>query len=96
MTYEDILGRDTDSRMVVGEPALKLEATTMEKIAYLRANLHPSTIEYLESRNWMVEKTFPYDDSASDLSWTEESEESNPIISNDVIIQDRKAWLNAI
>lgn len=96
MTYEDILAQNEEHPMTLGEPALKQESSTEEKIAYLRATLHPSTSEYLEALNWMVDKSFPYDASPSDESWTEEADDENPAISNDIIIQDRKAWINAV
>lgn len=96
MTYEEIIARDSEKPMVASEPAFKLESSIEEKIAYLKEHLHPSTSEYLESLDWMVDKPFPYDDASSDDSWTEEEEHLNPIVPNDIIIQDRKAWLNAI
>ena len=96
MTYKNILAQNEEYSMKLGEPALKLESSTEEKIAYLRATLHPSTTEYLEALDWMVDKPFPYDASPTDDSWAEESDDENPAISDDIIIQDRKAWLNAV
>ena len=49
----------------VNEPALAYEgscSSVEERVAYMKKNLHPATVEFLEQHDFMVDKPFPYDE----------------------------------
>ena len=79
--------------MKTGEPAMVMEASTKEKIAYLKAHLHPSTVEYLEPMNFMLDQPFPYDE--IEERWFDEADDENPPIPATVVKHDREVWLAA-
>ena len=46
----------------VNEPALAYEgscSSVEERVAYMKKNLHPATVEFLEQHDFMVDKPFP-------------------------------------
>ena len=98
MTYEEKINSDSEQHTILSEPALRLEASVEESISYLRANLHPSTVEYLELMDWMVDKPFPYDVcNADDDSWVDEAEAAGDadIVPMEQIMHDREVWRDA-
>lgn len=98
MKYEEMINANVEEHTSLGEPALRLEASINEKISYLRANLHPSTVEYLELVDWMLDKPFPYDDcDPNDDSWVDEAEAAgdSDIVPMEIIMHDREIWRNA-
>lgn len=81
----------------VKEPAVAYKwqgASQNEKADYLKKNLHPSTVEFLENMEFMENRPFPYDEPEED--WFDESDEKNPAMSNDVVMHDKEVWLNVI
>ncbi len=86
-----------DEPMMVGEAAVDLhylESSVEEKVSYLRNNLHPTTVAYLEQHGFMMNQPFPYNEDELTDNWLDETDEQNPVVPEDVILQDRAAWLN--
>ncbi|MBQ0019059.1 MAG: hypothetical protein KBT39_00875 [Bacteroidales bacterium] len=82
--------------MMVGEAAIDLrylESSVDEKVKYLRENLHPTTVTYLEEHGFMMNQPFPYNEEDLKDDWLNETDEQNPIVPEDVIKSDREAWL---
>lgn len=71
-----------------------LESSVDEKVAYLRKNLHPSTVAYLEQCGYMMNQPFPYNEEELTDDWLNETDEQNPIVPDEVIKHDREVWLN--
>ena len=86
-----------EAQGIVEEPALASKrqgALQKEKVDYLKKNLHPTTVEYLESVDFMENRPFPYDEPEG--NWFDESDEENPAMPNDVVMHDKEVWLSAI
>ena len=82
---------------IVEEPSVAYKSQSVsqkDKVEYLKKNLHPSTVEYLEDMDFMDNRPFPYDD--SEENWFDELDEENPVMPNDVVIHDREVWLNVV
>lgn len=80
----------------VNEPALAYEgscSSVEERVAYMKKNLHPATVEFLEQHDFMVDKPFPYDE--VDERWFDEADHENPAVSNDIVLHDKEVWLHA-
>lgn len=81
-------------RNSVEEPAAAYKSqgvSQKDKVAYLKRNLHPSTVDYLEGLDFMDNRPFPYDE--PEENWFDESDEENPVMPNGVVIHDREVWL---
>ena len=70
------------------------EVTSEEKIAYLRAHLHPSTVQLLESENWMQGAAFPCSSTSDDDSWIDEAEAmgDSDIVPDEIMQNDLAVW----
>lgn len=82
---------------MVNEAAINLhylELSVDEKVDYLRENLHPTTVAYLEKHGFMMNQPFPYNEDELTDNWFDETDDQNPVVPEDVILQDREAWLN--
>lgn len=94
---------------MVGEPAVAygysatlqhapanavLEESNYKKKEYLRGQLHGSTVEFLESVEWMENKPFPVYSDSDDDTWIDEAEamQGADIVDDAVILKDRLAW----
>ena len=83
--------------MMLGEAAVDyacLESSVDEKVAFLRKNLHPSTVAYLEQCGYMMNQPFPYNEEELTDDWLNETDEQNPIVPDEVIKHDREVWLS--
>lgn len=71
-----------------------MEMSNSEKKEYLRANLHHSTIEFLESEDWMENKPYPMYSDVDDDAWIDEAEamQGADIVDDAQILKDRQAW----
>lgn len=83
--------------MMVREAAVDyacLESSVDQKVAYLRKNLHPSTVAYLEQCGYMMNQPFPCNEEELTDDWVNEADEQNPIVPDEVIKHDREVWLS--
>jgi len=94
MNYEERLRHEEGYSSALGEAALQLEASTEQKISYLKANLHPSTVAYLEPLNFMLDQPFPYDE--YDEHWFDESDEDNPAVPSEEIYVVPFQWMHVV
>lgn len=81
---------------MVKEPALVYEescSSVEERVTYMKKNLHPATVEFLEQHDFMVNQPFPYDE--VDEHWLDEEDHENPAVSNDIVLHDKEVWLHA-
>jgi hypothetical protein len=86
-----------ESSSIAQEAALsynRMETPLAEKIAYMKSHLHPSTVQFLEQHDFMANEDFPEDE--YDEQWFDATDESNPVVPNDIVTHDREVWLNAI
>lgn len=82
-----------DEPMVVREAAIDygcLESSVDEKVAFLRKNLHPNTVAYLEQCGYMMNQPFPYNENELADDWLNETDEQNPIVPDEIIKHDRE------
>lgn len=70
------------------------EESNSEKKTHLRKNLHSTTVNFLESVDWMENKPFPIYSDSNDDSWIDAAEAvgNTDIVDDNVIIKDRLAW----
>lgn len=73
-----------------------LGCSDLRRKGQLRANLHPSTVEYLDSVGWMEDRPFPAFVEPDDESWIDDAESNglSDIVEDERIAKDKAAWLN--
>lgn len=84
-----------DSPSQVAEAAMAYgtqRSSVEERVDYMKSHLYSTTVQYLEQRDFMEDRPFPYDD--TDESWFDESDEENPAMSNDIVLHDKEVWLH--
>lgn len=70
------------------------EESNYKKKEFLRGHLHDSTVEFLESVEWMENKPFPVYPDSDDDAWIDEAEamQDADIVDDAIILKDRQAW----
>lgn len=60
----------------------------------LRDSLHPSTVAFLDSVDWMKDKSFPQSETPMDDSWIDQAElvADSDIVPEEIMIKDLAAW----
>lgn len=69
-----------------------LEGPNSKKKEFLRVHLHASTVEILESVEWMEDKPFPIYSDDEDWIDAAEAEQGADIVDDAIILKDRLAW----
>ena len=71
-----------------------LEESNYKKKEFLRGHLHGSTVEFLESVEWMENKPFPVYSGSDDDACIDEAEamQGADIVDDAIILKDRLAW----